>query len=623
MVDTVIGKRYRLAEKIGTGGMADVYKAHDEVLGRSVAVKIMHAKYASDPAFASRFRQEAQAAANLQSPYIVNIYDWGQDGDTYYIIMEYVRGTDLKSVIREKGWLPSAEVANIGAQVCAALAIAHGYDIIHRDIKPHNIMVLPDGAIKVMDFGIAAAGNNDMTESGSVLGTAHYVSPEQAQGKPLGATSDLYSLGIVLYEASTGKLPFDADSPVAVALKQVNEAPVRPTRINPAVDPNLEAVIGRALTKDPRARYQTAEDMRRELLRIARPGAGATTVGGAVGGGAGAGRTSVMPAVGGGFPDAEGSPSLNRRPQIQEVPESNAKRIWAWVGIAAAVIIAGIAIIWAIVGLGGNQVTVPDVVGSTLEQAVAKMEDAGFVVADIKEVADTTVDPGTVVAQDPEGGTKAREGSNVTLTVSLSAETASVPDIVGMTEEEARTAITDAGFTPDPQPTQPSADVPAGSIIEQSPAGGEMAPKGSAISYVVSRGVETGQVPNVIGLKGTTAKANLEAAGFTVTVQEDYSSSIAAGIVISQNPNAGLTVGAGAEVVITVSKGTQPSLVTVPDVVGENYKTATSKLKALGFKVDVTFEPDTNNGTVLDQDPPSGTQLEKGSTISLIVDATS
>lgn len=618
MVDTVIGKRYRLAEKIGTGGMADVYKAHDEVLGRSVAVKIMHAKYASDPAFASRFRQEAQAAANLQSPYIVNIYDWGQDGDTYYIIMEYVRGTDLKTVIRDKGWLPSADVANIGAQVCAALAIAHGYDIIHRDIKPHNIMVLPDGAIKVMDFGIAAAGNNDMTESGSVLGTAHYVSPEQAQGKPLGATSDLYSLGIVLYEAATGKLPFDADSPVAVALKQVNEAPVRPTRINPAVDPNLEAIIGRALTKDPRARYQTAEDMRRELLRIARPGAGAT----AVGAGAAAGRTSVMPAVGGGFPDAEGSPSLNRRPQIQEVPESNTKRIMAWVGIAAAVIIAGIAIVWAIVGLGGNQVTVPDVVGFTLEEAVAKMEGAGFVVADIKETSDTTVDPGTVVAQDPEAGTKAREGSNVTLTVSLSAEMATVPDIVGKTEEEARAAITDAGFTADPQPTQASADVPAGSIIEQSPSGGEQAPKGSAISYVVSRGVETGQVPNVIGLKGTTAKTNLEAAGFTVTVEEDYSSSIAAGIVISQNPNAGLTVGAGTEVVITVSKGAQPSLVTVPDVVGENYKTATSKLKALGFKVDITYEADTNNGTVLDQDPPAGTQLEKGSTVSLIVDAT-
>jgi len=260
--ELVFGRRYRVIEKIGTGGMADVYKAVDEVLGRTVAVKVMHPRYASDPSFAARFRQEAQAAANLVSPNIVNMYDWGADDDTYYMVMEYVRGGDLKSIIQQKGSLPSAKVADIGAQVCAALSVAHGYDIIHRDIKPHNIMVQPDGSVKVMDFGIARAGNSTMTQTGSVMGTAHYVSPEQAQGKELHATSDLYSLGIVLFEAATGELPFDADTPVAVALKQVNQQPPMPRTLNPSMDPNLEAIIVKAMQKNPALRYGSANEMR-------------------------------------------------------------------------------------------------------------------------------------------------------------------------------------------------------------------------------------------------------------------------------------------------------------------------------------------------------------------------
>ncbi|MCL2819134.1 MAG: protein kinase, partial [Actinomycetia bacterium] len=268
MGTNILGGRYRITEKIGTGGMADVYKAIDETLGRAVAVKVMHSKYASDPSFTQRFRQEAQAAANLQSPNIVNIYDWGQEGDYYYIVMEYVRGTDLKTIIKQKGSLTSKQVAEIGAQVCSALSVAHGYDIIHRDIKPHNIMVTPDGMVKVMDFGIARAGNTTMTQTGSVLGTAHYVSPEQAQGRALTSASDLYSLGVVLYEAVTGRVPFDADTPVAVALKQVNEQPQRPSRFAKDIDPRLEEIIGRAMAKDPRQRYSTAEEMRKDLLRI-------------------------------------------------------------------------------------------------------------------------------------------------------------------------------------------------------------------------------------------------------------------------------------------------------------------------------------------------------------------
>ena len=321
MEELFFGRRYRATEKIGTGGTADVYKAVDEVLGRTVAVKVMHAR------FAARFRQEAQAAANLVSPNIVNIYDWGQDADTYYIVMEYVRGSDLKSIIEQKGTLPSRTVAEIGAQACSALSVAHGYDVIHRDIKPQNIMVQPDGAVKVMDFGIARAGTSMMTQTGSVLGTAQYLSPEQAQGMPLTAASDLYSLGIVLYEAATGRLPFNADTPVAVALKQVNEQAIPPHVANPDVDPALDAVIVKAMRKKTADRYVSADDLRKDLRAVAqgRP-VDAAGYAGMVAGGTSAdmtsrvdentvvprvGKTAVMPRVSG---SEGGAPASVRRP---------------------------------------------------------------------------------------------------------------------------------------------------------------------------------------------------------------------------------------------------------------------------------------------------------------------
>ena len=226
MADRVLGGRYQVLDKVGTGGMATVYRGMDRVLGRTVAIKTMLPQYATDPSFAARFKQEAQAAAALNSPYIVSVYDWGKDGDTYYIIMEYLRGTDLKSGIRKHGALDCKKVAQIGSQIAQALSVAHNHDIIHRDIKPQNIMVQPDGNIKVMDFGIARAKNSHLTTDNSVLGTAHYVSPEQTQGKPLGPTTDLYSLGIVMYEAATGRVPFDGDNAVTVAMKQVTGQPL-------------------------------------------------------------------------------------------------------------------------------------------------------------------------------------------------------------------------------------------------------------------------------------------------------------------------------------------------------------------------------------------------------------
>ncbi|MCL2889473.1 MAG: protein kinase, partial [Eggerthellaceae bacterium] len=265
MIGKVFDNRYRLTDRIGVGGMAEVYRAHDEVLGRTVAVKTMLPQYATDPSFAQRFKQEAAAAANLQSPYIVNVYDWGTEEDVSYIVMEYIRGSDLKSAINERGAISQRKVAEIGAQVCQALTVAHNLDIIHRDIKPQNIMIQPDGNIKVMDFGIARAKNSVMTQTPSVLGTAHYISPEQAQGKDLTPTSDIYSLGVVLYEAVTGFLPFDGPDAVSVAMQQVSQLAIPPHEYNSHIDPGLEDIIMKALEKKSSDRFTTANDMRLAL----------------------------------------------------------------------------------------------------------------------------------------------------------------------------------------------------------------------------------------------------------------------------------------------------------------------------------------------------------------------
>lgn len=617
MEDRVFGRRYRVTEKIGSGGMAAVYKAVDETLGRTVAVKVLHPRYAADPNFAARFRQEASAAANLQSPYIVNIYDWGQEADTYYIVMELVRGTDLKTIIEQKGALDSRQVAELGAQVCSALSVAHGYDVIHRDIKPHNIMVTPDGTAKVMDFGIARAGNTTMTQTGSVLGTAHYVSPEQAQGRPLSAASDLYSLGIVLFEASTGRLPFDADTPVAVALKQVNEAAPLPRTINPSIDEGLEAVIHKAMAKDASQRYETADAMRRDLLRVAQgrevaaaavPVATAAAAGAAVP----AAQTAVMPSVGGDDPYASTPRTAPRKAARKK------STAWIWIVVAVALVLAGLGVAWGMGLLGTQGVPVPDVVGKTQAEAEALIVQAGFTVGPVTPEFSADQEAGVVMDQSPVANASAEKGSAIALTVSKGPEQVEVPDLKGLTEEEAVRLITEAGLTPAPQPDKYSSKVDVGDVISQDPEPGSTVDKGSSVQYVVSRGTELVSVPDVEGKKKSSATSTLEDAGFKVTVKTEYSDSVAEGTVISQNPTAGLEVAKGSKITIVVSKG--PKQVEVPDVIGLSEADATVELQNLGLKVDVKYDSHTNSGAVLEQDPSGGKMVDRGSTISILVD---
>lgn len=561
VVNRTLGNRYQITEKIGMGGMAEVYKATDSTLGRTVAVKVMLPQYASDPTFAARFRQEAQAAANLSSPYIVNIYDWGRDGDSYYIVMEYVRGTDLKTAIQQRGNIHPRKVAEIGSQVCSALSVAHGYDIIHRDIKSANIMVQGDGNVKVMDFGIAQAGHPGMTQDSSVLGTAHYVSPEQAQGKKLTPASDLYSLGIVLYEAATGQLPFDGPDVVSVAMKQVSDLPVPPRQINPNIDPQFEAIIMTALQKNPDDRFATAKEMQRAIDDYLMGRATAETqvlnrsgYSAAAAMPYGVDQTTVMPNPG----QTTVMPGGGRG---TVPPKRNNTKRNVILAVVAVILIAGIGFFVAnAAGLFGGSAVVPNVVGQTEQQARDLLHDAGLKVGRIQYDISETVEKGKVIRQDPTANTHVQPGSNVNLVISTgktSNELVTVPNLMGLTASKAEQQLAALGLVGVAK--QDSSDTyEAGKVCAQEPLVNSQVAVGSTVTYTVSTGKKGISLRNHVGENVSTARSSLEAAGLVVEIQENYDATVAAGIVIGQIPDSG-SVEPGSKVYLIVSKGPEQS----------------------------------------------------------------
>ena len=606
----VLGGRYLLKDKVGTGGMAVVYRAQDQRLDRTVAVKLMLPQYAGDATFAARFKQEAQAAAGLSSPYIVGVYDWGKDGDTYYIVMEYLRGTDLKSGIRSHGALDPRKVAQIGSQICGALSVAHKHEIIHRDIKPQNIMVLPDGNIKVMDFGIARAKNSHLTQDNNVLGTAHYVSPEQTRGQDLGPTSDIYSLGVVMYECATGRVPFDGDDAISVALKQVNELPVPPSQINSGVDGDLERIILKCMGKDPANRFQTADELRGVLnaylagraVDVAEP---TRVIPGAVPmGGAGStetrvmgdatqamvrpvsGNTSSQPAVG----------NASRYDNVEAQPEgmSKGKIAGIVIGIVAVIAIAIFAVSSLLGGDNEKMVTVPNVLNYEQEEAVKTLEDAGFETKIGTPDFSDTVPEGQVMDQTPDGNKQAAEGSEVTLIISKGkkpAEQVDVPNITGMTEDEALKALETAGLT-GKKVGEEANDAEAGKVFWQGTNTGTKVDKGSEVEYKVSTGPDTVAVPDVTGDSERNAKKRLEDAGFSYgETQYAYSDTVSKGLVISYNP--GGNVAPGTQITLTVSQGPEPKPEPEPE----------------------PTDPDTNNsGDNSSNNSTGGSQTDQGGT---------
>ena len=565
---TLLSNRYQVIERVGIGGMAEVYRAKDNSLGRTVAIKVMLPQYAEDETFTRRFRQEAASAAKLSSPYIVSIYDWGHDGDMYYIVMEFVRGSDLKTGIQERGAINQRKVAEIGSQVCQALSVAHNNDIIHRDIKPQNIMVQPDGNIKVMDFGIARAKDSAVTQASTVLGTAHYISPEQAQGKELSGSSDIYSLGVVLYEAATGQLPFDGPDAVSVALKQVSEQPVPPSQINPAISPALESIILCAMAKDPAQRFATAADMRKALndflagRMVSTPaafGAAETALIGAPAMAAGlpaTDATAVMPNVAGpGTATVKPASTSFRSDEDDESPTSSAgKKKIAIAVVAVLAIIAAVAIAFTMLGSGGDPV--PDLVGLSQDQAERKIEKAGFEVGTITEANSDTVEEGKVMEQDPEAGLKREQGTKINLVVSKGAETIEVPDISGMSADEAKEALEKVGLTAEAGTAEYSDDVKKNRVISQKPKAGAEAKKGDVVVYVLSLGQETITVPNMMGYSEEDAIEKLEGKGFNVEIQRNYDSA-AEGTVYWQEPY-DTKLKPGETVTIYISRGAKP-----------------------------------------------------------------
>ena len=668
--DTVFGGRYVVQSQVGTGGMATVYRGLDKTLDRLVAIKVMLSRYAQDPAFAARFKQEAQAAAALQSPYIVSVYDWGKEGDTYYIIMEYLRGTDLKTGIQTHGAIAPRKVAQIGAQVCSALSVAHKHDIIHRDIKPQNIMIQPNGDAKVMDFGIARAKNSHLTQTNSVLGTAHYVSPEQAQGKELGPTSDLYSLGVVMYEASTGKLPFDGDDAVSVALKQVNEEPVPPSEINPNIPDEFEAIILKCMAKDPAARFQSADELRRVLNNFiaGRPtgvavGTPTTVMGGAT-------RTSVMRSsataplrtVGATQQmNGRGAQPMNRG-YVPTVPnqagnmgargsrgsERGGMSGAVVVGIAAAVV-AGIALVVVLVlslgscsgggttGDGGGtasstrdastvseQVEVPDLSKLTEAQAKNKLESYGLALGTKSTQASSTVTKGQVISQDPAAGSKAAKGTKVNVVISSGADAVTMPSastLKGLTAEQFEQQVSALGLTAqhDESMDDYSDDVAENMVCTWTNMNQTSVAKGSTIKYGLSKGTNKVTLPDYTNWGYNDVANALADAGLTMNEVWDYDSNVPQYCVISTDPAAGQQVAKGSTVTVHFSNG--PETVQMPSVSGWYYADAENTINGSGLSYSENWVNDNNTaqGYVISTDPAGGSSVQRGNHVTITI----
>jgi eukaryotic-like serine/threonine-protein kinase len=621
--DTIIDGRYRVISRLGSGGMADVYLAQDQLLGREVAVKVLHHHFAEDHEFVERFRREASSAAALSHPNIVGIFDRGEWNGTYYIAMEYVAGRSLKLIVREHGALEPAAAIDIVIQVLRAARSAHRRGVIHRDLKPHNVILDEEGRVRVTDFGIARAGASDMTLTGSIMGTAQYLSPEQAQGFVVSASSDLYSIGVILYELLTGSVPFEGETAVAIAFKQVAAEPSPPSQLNPAVPASLDAVVLRALAKDPAQRYADADELiavlehEREMLP-AFAGAPAPAVALsevppyhaplAAAAYAGSGAVLVAPPATGQYELENGQP-----------PDDDGGRRRAMLWALGAVLVAAALVLALVLTRPSHTVRVPSVTGRSEQAAGAVLRSAGLS-PQPSLASSVTVPDGLVIRQVPAAGSVVDSGTKVGIVVSGGPASAPLIDVSGLSAARAQAKLRAAHFKTRTK-MQASTTVAAGLVIGTEPAAETQVQEGRMVTVLVSSGPAPVRVPDVTGQTVEAAEATLANAEVSLgTVTRQVSSSQTPGTVLSQSPATGTAVHAGERVDLTVAQA--PAEVEIPNVVGAAEAAAAAALKHAGFKPKTesraTTEP-SQAGTVLAQSPAGATHAHKGATVTIVV----
>jgi eukaryotic-like serine/threonine-protein kinase len=605
-VGSIVDGRYRVVSRIGGGGMADVWLAEDANLERRIALKVLHRRFAQDREFVMRFQREAESAAGLQHPNIVAVFDRGEWEGTYYIAMQYVEGPTLKQLI-DSGITIEQGVAVI-RQVLQAAGYAHRQGIVHRDLKPQNVIVDPEGKAVVTDFGIARAGVSEITQTGSVMGTPHYLSPEQAQGFEVTAVSDLYSIGVMLYEVLTGRVPFEGESAVAVAMKQVSQMPQRPSSLQPRVSPALDAVVMRALEKDPGQRFQSADAFIAALDQAMRePGSA----------GRGTQSFAALPPVVAPEGDGDGKD-----------PEAARKRRRNWWIIAALVAI----VIGALIGIFASRSTpttpVPNVHGRSLQRAEEILENAGFSINQPPIEVHRQIEPGTVLEQDPPPNREADEHCSfltlfcskpaVKLTVSIGPGETVVPRVNGLSQGEAKKKLETAGFEVATERIN-SRNVEEGDVVKTEPGGGTTTTEGSTVTIFVSTGPKLVKVPVLVDKQRRLAVQEIRARGLTPEVGEEESGQ-PVGRVLRQSPSAGQELEPGSTVQIVVSSGRETKK--MPGVVGQERREAVETVRAAGL-TPVVEEEETRNeekiGRVLRQSPTGGTELRPGAEVTLFV----
>ena len=613
-----LSDRYELGDILGFGGMSEVHLARDVRLHRDVAVKVLRADLARDPSFYLRFRREAQNAAALNHPSIVAVYDTGEAetpaGPLPYIVMEYVDGVTLRDIVHTEGPLPPRRAIEIIADACQALNFSHRAGIIHRDVKPANIMISTTNAVKVMDFGIARAiaDSSSVTQTSAVIGTAQYLSPEQARGDPVDARSDVYSLGCVLYEILTGEPPFTGDSPVSVAYQHVREDPIPPSERHEGISPDLDAVVLKALAKNPENRYQTAAEMRADLVRVhnGEPPEAPKVL-------TGAERNSMFTSTANvGGPRTDPLP----RQQLDDTDRDRGGSVGRWVVAVAVLAVLTVVVVIAFNSFGGNtrDIQVPDVRGQVSADAIAALQNRGFKTR-TQQQPDSTIPPDHVINTDPGANASVGAGDVITINVSTGPEQREVPDVSSMSYADAVTKLKAAGFTKFKQANSPSTPELLGKVIGTNPPANQTSAITNVITVIVGSGPETKQVPDVAGQPIDVAQKNLTVYGFTKFSQSSVDSPRPAGEVIGTNPPKGQTVPVDSVIELQVSRGNQ---FLMPDVSGMFWTDAEPRLRALGWTGVLDKGPDVDAGgsqhnRVVYQNPPAGVGVNRDGIITL------